>query len=171
MRKLALLFTALIAMIVVIFSPIAIAESPYNLKSDASRIPLQDIQRFATVIANVKHYYIEPVNDKTLFDNAIRGMLSRLDPHSSYLDEDDLKDLKTATTGQFGGIGIEIMPEEGFLKVISPLDDTPAFKAGIKAGDLIARINNQLVKDMNANEAVKAMRGKKGTQVTLTVLR
>lgn len=134
-------------------------------------IPVQDIQRFANVIAEIKQYYIEDVNDKTLFDNAIRGMLSNLDPHSSYLDADDLRDLQTVTTGEFGGIGIEVMPEDGFIKVVSPLDDTPAAKAGIKAGDLIVRIDNKLVKDMTLEQAINLIRGKKGSKITLVILR
>lgn len=134
-------------------------------------IPVQDIQRFATVIAQIKQFYIEPVEDKALFNNAIRGMLQNLDPHSSYLDANDLRDLQTVTTGEFGGIGIEVMPENGFMKVISPLDDTPASKAGIKPGDLIVRVDNKLVKDMTIEQAINMIRGKKGSQVTLTILR
>lgn len=137
----------------------------------SDQIPVQDIQRFANVIAEIKQYYIEPVDNKVLFDNAIRGMLSNLDPHSSYLDANDLRDLQTVTTGEFGGIGIEVMPDDGFIKVVSPLDDTPASKAGIKAGDIIIRIDGKLVKDMTAEQAINMIRGKKGTKVTLTLVR
>ncbi len=135
-------------------------------------IPLEDIQRFATVVAQIKHYYIEPVEDSTLFSYAIKGMLSNLDPHSSFLDEESFKDLQAATSGKFGGVGIEVMPDKnGFIKVISPLDDTPAFKAGIKAGDMIVRVNNKLVKDMTLREAINMIRGKRGSTVDLTIIR
>lgn len=149
----------------------AVAQPTSNSSNSLNNIPVQDIQRFATVIAEIKQFYIEPIDDKKLFNNAIRGMLSNLDPHSSYLDANDLRDLQTVTTGEFGGIGIEVMPENGFLKVISPLDDTPAAKAGIKPGDLIVRIDSKLVKDMNIEQAINMIRGKKGTQITLTILR
>lgn len=140
-------------------------------KRTSLEIPVQDIQRFSTVIAQIKRYYIETPTDKELFNNAIRGMLLSLDPHSAFLDEDDLKDLQTVTTGEFGGIGIEIIPENGYIKVISPLDDTPAFKAGMKAGDLIVRINDKIIRKMTVRDAINMIRGKRGTFVDLTVLR
>lgn len=140
-------------------------------KGDNTTIPLSEIQRFATVIAQVRHHYIKPVEYKVLFDNAIRGMLMELDPHTSYLDEQELKDLQTATTGEFGGLGIEVIPENGLIRIISPLDGTPAKKAGIKAGDLILKVDDKLVKKMTTNEAIQLMRGKKGSHVTLTILR
>ena len=140
-------------------------------KADNTSIPLNEIQRFATVIAQVRHYYIKPVEYKILFDNAIRGMLMELDPHSSYLDEQELKDLQTVTTGEFGGLGVELIPENGLIRIISPLDGTPAKKAGIKAGDLILKVDDKLVKKMTTNEAIQLMRGKKGSHVTLTILR
>ena len=140
-------------------------------KPSSLDIPVQDIQRFSTVIAQIKRYYIENPTDKDLFNNAIRGMLMNLDPHSAYLDEDDLKDLQTVTTGEFGGIGIEIIPENGYIKVISPLDDTPAFKAGMKAGDMIVRINDKIIRKMTVRDAINMIRGKRGTTVDLTVLR
>lgn len=140
-------------------------------RSDAFNIPINDIQRFSTVIAQIKRYYIEETSDKTLFNNAIRGMLTNLDPHSAFLDTDDLQDIETVTTGEFGGIGVEIIPENGYIKVISPLDDTPAFKAGIKAGDMIIRINSKLIKKMTTREAINMIRGKRGTNVVLTILR
>jgi len=139
--------------------------------ASGSDIPVQDIQRFSTVIAQIKRYYIEKASDKELFNNAIRGMLVNLDPHSSFLDEEDLKDLQTVTTGEFGGIGIEIIPENGYIKVISPLDDTPAFKAGMKAGDMIVRIDNKVIKQMTMREAINMIRGKRGSHVDLLVIR
>src|SRR3990167_4429576 len=130
-----------------------------------------DIERFTNAIAQIKDFYVQQVNDKKLLENAIRGMLNGLDPHSEYLDEDAYKTLLMTTTGAFGGLGIEVTGEYGVLKVISPIDDTPAAKAGIKSGDYIVAINGKLVNEMTLNEAVDAMRGKKGTAVTLTVIR
>lgn len=140
-------------------------------ESTAFNIPVKDIQRFTTVIAQIKRYYIKDTTDKELFNNAIRGMLTNLDPHSAFLDSDDLTDLETVTTGEFGGIGVEIIPDNGYIKVIAPLDDTPAFKSGIKAGDLIIRINNEVIKKMTIREAINKIRGKRGSDVLLTVLR
>lgn len=140
-------------------------------QATAFNIPVKDIQRFTTVIAQIKRYYIKDTTDKELFNNAIRGMLTNLDPHSAYLDTEDLNDLETVTTGEFGGIGVEIIPENGYIKVIAPLDDTPAFKAGIKPGDLIIRINSKVIKKMTIREAINKIRGKRGTPVTLTILR
>lgn len=134
-------------------------------------LPQAELQRFATVVADIKKYYVKDVNDEELFDNAINGMLAGLDPHSAYLKGDDLKNLELITIGKFGGIGIEVVPENGLLRVISPIDDTPADKAGIKAGDIIIQINNKLVKDMSLNDAVNLMRGPRGSKVTLTIIR
>ena len=135
--------------------------------------PLQenDISRFTNAISQIKDYYVQPINDKKLLEDAIRGMLTGLDPHSEYLDQDSYKALLTTTSGEFGGLGIEVTGEYGVLKVISPIDDTPAARAGIKSGDYIVAIDSRLVNEMTLNEAVDKMRGKKGTSVTLTVLR
>lgn len=135
-----------------------------------STIP-EESQRLGAALQIIKSYYVQPVATDKLFDDAIRGMLDGLDPHSSYLGPDDLKDLQDLTTGGFSGIGIEIIPMDGFLKVVSPLDDSPAKKAGVKAGDVIIRIDDNLIKDMSLNEAMKKIRGKKGTQVILTIVR
>ncbi|MGB6976491.1 MAG: S41 family peptidase, partial [Gammaproteobacteria bacterium] len=164
----------LLSLVAIFFTPARadLVDPQYTApKNNTNTIPLRDIQRFAAVIAQIKRYYIEPVDDKTLFNNAIRGMLSNLDPHSAYLDANDMKDLETVTTGEFGGIGIEVIPENGFIKVITPLDDTPAAHAGIKAGDLIVRIDNKLLKDMTVEQAINLIRGKKGTYITLTLFR
>lgn len=130
-----------------------------------------DINRFTTAISQIKDFYVQPISDKKLLEDAIRGMLSGLDPHSEYLDEDAYKTLLMTTSGEFGGLGIEVTGEFGVLKVISPIDDTPASKAGIKSGDYIVAINNKLVNEMTLNEAVESMRGKKGTPVELTIIR
>jgi carboxyl-terminal processing protease len=135
------------------------------------RIPLEDVQRFSNAINQIKKYYVKPVDDKELFDNAIRGMLGGLDPHSSYLDEDEFKELQTSTSGEFGGLGIEVTMEEGVVKVITPLVDTPAFKAGIKAGDYIIKLGSKPVQGISLKEAVELMRGKEGSTIELTILR
>ncbi len=134
-------------------------------------IPLNELRNFSDIFARIKTDYVEKVSDKTLLENAIRGMLAGLDPHSSYLDKAQYQELKIGTTGKFGGLGIQVGMEDGFVKVISPIDDTPAFRAGLKAGDLIIRLNNKLVKGMGLNGAVKIMRGKPGTDIKLTVIR
>ncbi|MCX8048445.1 MAG: S41 family peptidase [Methylohalobius sp.] len=137
----------------------------------AETIPFAELKTFTEVFGRIQQDYVEPIADKTLLENAIRGMLSGLDPHSSYLTPDELKELRIGTTGQFGGLGIEVGMENGFIKVIAPIDDTPAQKAGIKPGDLIIRLDDKPVKGMSLEEAVKVMRGEPGTQITLTIVR
>lgn len=139
--------------------------------STTNPVSIEDVQRFGAALQIVKSYYVEPIPDQKLFENAIRGMLSGLDPHSDYLDAEDLKELQGMTTGEFSGIGIEIIPQDSYLKVVTPLDGSPASKAGIKPGDIILRINDQLVKDMSVREAVQKMRGAKGSELTLTIVR
>ena len=135
-------------------------------------LPLDELRTFTEVFARIKKDYVEEVSDKTLLENAIRGMLSGLDPHSSYLDPESFKELQVGTTGEFGGLGIEVgMSEDGFVKVISPIDDTPAMHAGVKAGDLIIRLDEKPVKGMSLQDAVKIMRGKVGTDIVLTIIR
>lgn len=142
-----------------------------ELTEETNNLPQKDIERFVTAIAMIHHYYIKDIKNKKLFDHAIQGMVENLDPHSTYLDAEALKELKTTISGQFVGIGIELALSDGALKVISPLDDSPAQKAGIKAGDLIVKINGILVSQMNLSEAVKHIKGKKGTSVKLSILR
>lgn len=151
----------------ILFSTIVAA----NKTSNDNKLPIDDLQRFSTVLESIKNYYVNPIDDHVLFNNAIRGMLNGLDPHSSYLDQDEFADLKVSTTGKFGGIGTEITMEDGFIRVIAPIDDTPAKKAGIEAGDLIIRLNDTAVRGMALREAVDLMRGKPGTTVDLTILR
>ncbi len=134
-------------------------------------VPLEELRTFTDVYARIKKDYVVEVDDKDLLENAIRGMVSGLDPHSAYLNEEEFKELQIGTTGEFGGLGIEVGMEDGFVKVIAPIDDTPAQRAGIQAGDLIIRLDDKPVKGMTLNEAVKVMRGKKGTQITLTIVR
>lgn len=140
-------------------------------QAEIEELPLDQLRNFSDIFARIKSDYVEDVSDKELLENAIRGMLSGLDPHSNYLDPEEYKELRIGTTGQFGGLGIQVGMEDGFVKVISPIDDTPAYKAGIKAGDLIIRLNKKSVKDMNLNDAVKLMRGKPGTPIELSVVR
>jgi carboxyl-terminal processing protease len=134
-------------------------------------LPYDELRTFTEVFGRIKRDYVEPVSDKKLLEDAIKGMLSGLDPHSAYLDMEQYKDLKEGTTGQFGGLGIEVTMENGFVKVVSPIDDTPAQRAGIKAGDLVVRLNEKPVKGMTLGEAVKIMRGEPGSDIVLTVIR
>jgi len=134
-------------------------------------LPLEDLQRFTNAIELIRNYYVEPVGDKELFENAIRGMLSGLDPHSAYLDPSDFSDLRAVTSGKFGGLGIEVTMEDGFVRVVSPIDETPAYRAGIQAGDLIIRLDDKPVKGMTLKNAVEIMRGEKGTDILLTIIR
>ncbi|MBT4838748.1 MAG: S41 family peptidase [Methylococcales bacterium] len=137
----------------------------------ASSLPLDDLRAFSEAFTRIKNDYVEQVEDKVLLENAIRGMLSGLDPHSSYLAPDEFKELQVETSGQFGGLGIEVTMENGFVKIISPIDDTPAQKAGVQSGDLIIRLNDSPVKGMTLGDAVKIMRGKPGTDILLTIVR
>lgn len=135
------------------------------------QLPLDDLRTFSRVLEQIRATYIEEVDDKTLLENAIRGMLGELDPHSAYLDEKDFTDLQSMTSGEFGGLGIEVGMEDGFVKVISPIDDTPASRAGIEAGDIIIKLGDKSVQGMSLDEAVGIMRGKTGEALKLTVLR
>ena len=137
----------------------------------ASPLPLEELRAFTEVFGRVKSDYVESVEDKDLLEYAIKGMLSGLDPHSAYLDPEEFKEMRIGTDGKFGGLGIEVSMENGFVKVISPIDDTPAERAGIKAGDVIVRLDDTPVKGMTLNEAVKIMRGEPGTDILLTVVR
>jgi len=137
----------------------------------STTLPLDELRTFSEVFGKIKADYVEKVDDKQLLESAIRGMLSGLDPHSAYLDKDEFKELQVGTTGKFGGLGIEVSMEDGFVKVVSPIDDTPAQRAGVKAGDLIVRLDDTPVKGMSLNDAVKIMRGKPGTKIVLTIVR
>jgi len=139
--------------------------------NDSAPLPLDELCTFAEVMDRIKSAYVEPVSDKTLLENAIKGMLSNLDPHSAYLEPEAFRDLQESTSGEFGGLGIELGSEDGFLKVVSPIDDTPASAAGIQPGDLIVKINGQPTKGLSLMEAVEKMRGKAGTDIELTLVR
>ena len=149
---------------------LAIGHSVYALK-DKQDIPFEELQAFTEVFSRIKSDYVESVDDKQLIEDAIKGMLNGLDPHSSYLNTAEFSELKIGTTGKFGGLGIEVGMENGFVKVISPIDDTPAARAGIQASDLIIKLDDKPVKGMTLNEAVKLMRGKPNTDIVLTIIR
>jgi carboxyl-terminal processing protease len=140
-------------------------------KESASPLPLDELRTFTEVFSRIKADYVEPVEDKKLLEDAVQGMLSGLDPHSAYLDAESFRDMRVETEGQFGGLGIEVTMENGFVKVVSPIEDTPAARGGVKTGDLIIRLDDKAVKGMTLTEAVRVMRGKPGTDITLTIAR
>ena len=139
--------------------------------SASGALPLEELRAFTEVYSKIKSDYVEDVEDKKLLEDAITGMLAGLDPHSSYLDPQGFKEVRIGTEGQFGGLGIEVTMENGFVKVVSPIEDTPAARAGIKPGDLIVRLDDKAVKGLTLSDAVKLMRGKPGSVITLTVIR
>jgi len=139
--------------------------------STPATLPVEELRTFSDVFGRIKNDYVVDVDDKELIENAIRGMLSGLDPHSSYLDAEQFTELQVGTTGQFGGLGIEVGMENGFVKVIAPIDDTPAQRAGVQSGDLVIRLDDTPVKGMTLNEAVKVMRGEPGSDIELTIVR
>ena len=142
-----------------------------NSRQASQTIPLEDIRSLSEVFGKVKQHYVEEIEDKELLENAIRGLLSGLDPHSAYLDKDAFTELREGTSGEFGGLGIVVGMKDGFVNVISPIDDTPAERAGVKAGDLIIRLDEKNVKGMTLEDAVSIMRGKPNTDIELTIVR
>ncbi|MCW5221166.1 S41 family peptidase [Verminephrobacter aporrectodeae] len=134
-------------------------------------LPLEEIQQLSAVFGLVKTDYVEPVDDKKLITDAISGMVSSLDPHSQYFDKKSFKEFSEGTSGRFVGVGIEITQEDGLIKIVSPIEGSPAFRAGLKTNDLITKIDDTAVKGLNLNEAVKRMRGEPNTRVTLTIFR
>lgn len=147
-----------------LLAPLTQAEQP-------ARLPLEELHTFAEIFERIKSSYVEEVDDTTLLKNAIRGMLSGLDPHSAYLDASDFDELQESTSGKFGGLGIEVGLEDGFIKVVTPIDETPAAQAGVLAGDLIIKLDEHPVKGMDLNDAVDIMRGEPGTDILLTIVR
>ena len=140
-------------------------------KPELEALPLDDLRKFTDIFGKIKNDYVEEIDDATLLKYAIRGMLSGLDPHSAYLEPSAFSDLQEHTSGTFGGVGIEVGMENGFIKVIAPIDDTPAQEGGIEAGDLIIKLDETPVKGMSLDQAVDKMRGEEGTDITLTVVR
>lgn len=147
------------------------AEKSETKNTKVGTLPLMELQVFAEVFDQIKKNYVKETSDTTLLNYAIEGMLTGLDPHSAYLDPDMFKDLQISTTGEFGGLGLEVTLEDGFVKVVSPIDDTPSQRAGIESGDVIVKIDDTPVKGLSLREAVEKMRGEKGTKVTLTIIR
>ncbi len=142
-----------------------------HLNAYSTEVPTEKIQQFVDVYKKIKDQYVDDIDDEELFNYAIEGMVTNLDPYSDYLTKDDFSELKIGTTGRFGGIGIEITMEDGFVKVISPIDDTPAKRIGLKAGDLVIEVQEISLKDKSLNDAVKLMRGEPGTKVKVKILR
>src|SRR5580693_5491394 len=134
-------------------------------------LPLDELRQLADVFGLIKSDYVEPADDKKLLTEAISGMVASLDPHSAYLDKKAYKELRESTQGKFVGLGIEVGMEEGYIKVVSPIEDSPAYRAGIKAGDLITRLDGAPVKGMTLEQAVKRMRGEPNTKIVLTISR
>ena len=167
-RDFALVTAGVIIGITLIFGQMVSAEKDTVAKPD---LPIDDLRAFSEIFGRIKSSYVEPVEDKALLENAIRGMLSGLDPHSSYLDLSEFKDLREGTSGEFGGLGIEVSMEDGFVKVVAPIDETPAAEAGVKAGDLIIRLDDTPVKGLTLTEAVDIMRGEPGSKIVLTIIR
>src|SRR2546425_7682628 len=165
-RNIGLIFIGVIAGVLISLNFQAVAD-----RATRTVLPIEELRAFTEVFGAIKANYVEPVEDKKLITEAINGMLTGLDPHSAYLDQEAFKELQVGTQGQFGGLGIEVGMEDGFVKVISPIEDTPAFKAGIKPNDLIIKLDETPVKGMSLNDAVKRMRGKPNTTITLTISR
>jgi len=165
-KSIGLIFVGVVAGILVSLNFQAIGQL-----ATRTPLPVEELRSFTEVFGAIKQNYVEPVEDKKLITEAINGMLSGLDPHSAYLDAEAFKELQVGTQGQFGGLGIEVGMEDGLVKVVSPIEDTPAFRAGIKPGDLIVKLDDAQVKGMTLNDAVKKMRGKPNTPITLTLIR
>ncbi|MFZ9407782.1 MAG: S41 family peptidase [Burkholderiaceae bacterium] len=166
LKPLALVTAGLIAGVLVSLGVTAVAQ-----RDARPSLPLDELRQLSDVFGAIKAFYVEPVEDKKLISEAISGMVTGLDPHSAFLDAEAFKELQVGTQGEFGGLGIEVGTEEGFIKVISPIEDTPAFRAGVKAGDLIIKIDEKPTKGLPLNDAVKLMRGKPKTSITLTLSR
>lgn len=158
-------------------SIISFADSSENTSDDGSDndtisvLPLEDLRVFTRAYDHIRSSYVNEIDDKTLLEYAIRGMLDELDPHSTYLDASSFEDIQVNTTGEFGGLGIEVGMEDGFVKVIAPIDDTPAARGGVEAGDLIIKLDGVSVKGLTLDKAVEKMRGPKGSDITITVVR
>ncbi|MEB2352860.1 MAG: S41 family peptidase [Burkholderiaceae bacterium] len=166
LKPLGLLSAGALAGVLISLGLTAVAQ-----REPRTTLPLDELRQFTDVFGAIKANYVEPVEDRKLITGAIDGMLSNLDPHSAYLDAEAFKELQVGTQGEFGGLGIEVGTEDGFVKVVAPIEDTPAARAGVKAGDLIVRIDDKPTKGMSLNDAVKMMRGKPKTPITLTISR
>ena len=154
--------------------PLTVMEDP-RLENETSTgslpLPVREVRLFTEALDVIRSAYVEDIDDRTLLEYAIRGMLEGLDPHSDYLDEDDYDSLEESTQGEFGGLGIEVGEENGYIRIISPIDDSPADRAGIEAGDLIVEIDGRPVREMTINDAVDLLRGEPGSRISLTLMR
>lgn len=166
LKKLGLIMSGIFIGVIISLNLTALAA-----KLGVSELPVDDLRVFAEVFGKVKSDYVEPIEDKKLISEALTGMLQGLDPHSAYMDKDAYKDLQAGTQGEFGGLGIEVTMEDGLVKVVTPIEDSPAYKVGLKSGDLVMKLDDKQVRGMTLNDAVKIMRGVPGTEITLTVLR
>ncbi|NIA20322.1 MAG: PDZ domain-containing protein [Xanthomonadaceae bacterium] len=164
-------FLSLICLMLLVMVSLNITLMGGDSAAKEDDIPYENIKKFTDVLSLVQKYYVEPVDSKKLIYGSIKGMLSDLDPHSSFMPPEMFKEMQVETQGSFGGLGIEITIRDGVLTVVSPIEDTPAFKAGIKAGDRILKINDELSKNMTLMEAVRKMRGPKGTKITISIMR
>jgi carboxyl-terminal processing protease len=156
---------------VAVGTALSVTITSFALREPTLPVPVEDLKMFSEVYSRIKTEYVEPVPDKKLIKEAIAGMVQGLDPHSTFLDAEAMKEFRQNTEGKFGGIGIEIGTEEGFIRVVAPIDETPAQRAGIRAGDLIVKVNGESTKGMPQEKAVGKMRGAPGTKVTLDVFR
>lgn len=163
-------FTAAASLLVMASFSVQAADPALDQQAERQGVPVEELRAFAEVMERIRSSYIEDISDKDLLESAIRGMLYELDPHSNYLTPDQFEDLQVTTTGEFGGLGIEVTMEDGFVKVVTPVDESPASKAGIKAGDLILKIDDTFVKGLTLSEAVELMRGEIGSEIELMVL-
>ena len=155
----------------VLFASTALKADPaLDAQAQSQGVPITELRVFAEVMERIRGAYIEDIDDRTLLESAIRGMLYELDPHSSYLTPSEFDDLQVTTTGEFGGLGIEVTMENGFVKVVTPIDDTPASRAGLRAGDLILKIDDTFVKGLALEDAIKLLRGEIGSEVSLSIL-
>ncbi len=176
MAKLALKTTQKTSTIMTYLSCLAIVitllcMSPQISQASDENDTYRQLNLFGDVFERVRSEYVDDVTDKELIEAAINGMLTDLDPHSSFLNKDDFKDMQVQTKGEFGGLGIEVTMEDGLVKVVSPIDDTPAYRAGVEAGDLVSHIDGEQVMGLTLSEAVEKMRGRVGTKIVITVLR
>jgi carboxyl-terminal processing protease len=154
-----------------VIAPAEAAEETVQTNPNELPLPLDEVRIFAQVLNQIRNAYVEPIDDKTLLENAIKGMLAGIDPHSSYVTNDAFDQLQESTTGEFGGLGVEVGIENGLIKIISPMDDSPAAKAGIQAGDLIIKVNDTPAQEVTLGDTADMLRGEPGTSVRLTILR
>lgn len=164
----SLLLTGLLGTFALAFPAVADEKKP---AAETGLLPLEELRTFTRVYDHVRNGYVDKIDDAQLLEYAIKGMIAELDPHSAYLDKEAFADLQASTSGEFGGVGLEVSLEEGFVKVVTPIDDSPSAKAGVMAGDIVTRIDDNPVKGMDLNKAINMMRGPKNTPIKITVMR